>query len=245
MKYRSFPDIVGQKFNKITVLGKKLPSPKVLIRCECGVEKAVSKYDVFSGRVKSCGSKKCVNRSQDLTGRKYGLLTVLGIANEMLSKGIKSRCTQWTCQCQCLQFLVVPSNQLTSGRTKSCGCSKGIWISEKNSLPIKERVENELFSVYKENAKKREYGFSLSKSEFISFLYSTCYYCGVAPSNFMKKVKITGTEIHYFNGIDRVNNDKGYDADNCVSCCKLCNHAKNNLSKEEFISLAKKIASRF
>jgi hypothetical protein len=188
MKRGSFPDITGQSFGKITVL-EILGHPNALIQCECGAQKSASKYDVFNGKVKSCGAKECVARGKNLIGQRFSLLTVLKIAEDV--KDITGRCTQWECQCDCGKILTVPSNQLNSGRTKSCGCAKGVWISDKNSIPVKERVENELLSVYKENAKKRNYSFELSKIEFISFLYNECYYCGSPPSNSMTKTKVT------------------------------------------------------
>lgn len=239
MKYRTFPDLTGQRFNKIIVLDGKLPNRKVLIKCDCGTEKIVSKYDVFNGKIKSCGAKECSSKTKDLVGRRFKLLTVIALAKDI--KNITGRCTQWQCQCDCGAILIVPSNQLLSGRTKSCGCAKSELISISQSIPIKDRVENELFSNYKTNAIKRKYNFILTKEEFVSFLYNNCYYCDSAPMNGMKKQKITGEEIHYFNGIDRVNNELGYALDNCVTCCKLCNHAKNNLTKEDFIALAKRI----
>lgn len=243
MKYKTFPDITGQKFGKVLVLDGNLPSRQALIKCDCGIEKTVSRYDVFNGKIKSCGLKQCVNRTKDLVGQRFTLLTV--ISEDENSKGITSRCAFWKCQCDCGTILTVPSNQLSSGRTKSCGCAKGEWISQNNSISIKERVENQVYAEYKQNAAKRYLEFFLTKEEFVSFMYGNCFYCDSPPLNCMRKQKVTGEESHQFNGIDRVNNEIGYTLDNCVSCCKLCNHAKNNLSKEEFISLAKKIALKF
>ena len=31
-----------------------------------------------------------------------------------------------------------------------------------------------------------------------------------------------------YNGVDRKFNKKGYEIDNVISCCKICNIAKNN-----------------
>lgn len=245
MKYRSFPDLTDQIFGKITVIDGKLPNQKVLIRCECGFEKTVRRYDVFNGKIQSCGRKECPVRKTDLVGNKYSLLTVISIVPPDDLKDITGGCSQWNCQCECGNVLIVPSNQLTSGRTKSCGCAKSVWISVANSLPIKDRVENQLYREYRQNAERRDLSFFLTKEQFVSYLYENCFYCGEPPLNCMTKEKVTGEEKYYFNGIDRVNNKGGYSVDNCVTCCKLCNHAKNNLSKEDFISLAKRIAVKF
>lgn len=58
---------------------------------------------------------------------------------------------------------------------------------------------------------------------FSSLVKGKCYYCGQVGSN------STG-----YNGIDRVDNSKGYIEGNVVSCCKQCNRAKGTESAELF-----------
>ena len=59
-------------------------------------------------------------KTKDLTGRKFGRLTVLGIdeTNE------NTRRTYWFCQCECGNFKSVRSDSLQNGSIKSCGCLK-------------------------------------------------------------------------------------------------------------------------
>ena len=45
---------------------------------------------------------------------------------------------------------------------------------------------------------------------------------------------INNNHFFLYNGIDRKNNNMGYTYTNSVSCCKLCNQAKNSLSIKEF-----------
>ena len=52
----------------------------------------------------------------DLTGQRYGRLTVVGPAENIGSF------TAWRCRCDCGQERVVKTNRLRSGRTISCGC---------------------------------------------------------------------------------------------------------------------------
>ncbi len=40
----------------------------------------------------------------------------------------------------------------------------------------------------------------------------------------------------FYNGIDRVNNEMGYEPLNVVPCCQECNFAKCKMSKDEFIT---------
>lgn len=55
----------------------------------------------------------------DLTGQRYGQLTVLSPAENIGSR------TAWRCQCDCGQEIVVKTHHLRSGHTKSCGCLYG------------------------------------------------------------------------------------------------------------------------
>lgn len=55
-------------------------------------------------------------RKLDLTGQRYGKLTVLGPAENIGTR------TAWRCQCDCGKETVVQSNRLRSGHTSSCGC---------------------------------------------------------------------------------------------------------------------------
>lgn len=55
----------------------------------------------------------------DLTGQRYGKLTVLAPA-----ENIKAR-TAWLCRCDCGKETVVPTHHLRSGHTRSCGCLYG------------------------------------------------------------------------------------------------------------------------
>ena len=52
----------------------------------------------------------------DLTGHRYGKLTVLGPAENIGER------TAWRCLCDCGRQAIVKTTQLRSGHTKSCGC---------------------------------------------------------------------------------------------------------------------------
>ena len=98
-----------------------------------------------------------------------------------------------------------------------------------------------LYTKYKSNAKQTGKEFSLTLDEFIKLIDSPCFYCGLAPSNKIKgrlykneKEFVNDNHFFLYNGIDRKNNTLGYTQTNSVSCCKLCNQAKNSLSIKEF-----------
>ena len=52
----------------------------------------------------------------NLTGQRYGKLTVVGPAENIGER------TAWRCVCDCGREVVITSNRLRSGHTKSCGC---------------------------------------------------------------------------------------------------------------------------
>lgn len=57
------------------------------------------------------------NRIKDLTGQKFGRLTVL--EHIYVDKKPYSR---WVCQCECGNRVIRPRGDLVSGHSKSCGC---------------------------------------------------------------------------------------------------------------------------
>jgi len=45
-------------------------------------------------------------------------------------------------------------------------------------------------------------------------------------------------------GLDRVDNDLGYEPNNVVGCCSYCNAFKSNGTVEEFVERCRKISHR-
>lgn len=58
--------------------------------------------------------------NKDLTGKEYGLLTVLKYSGKDDNQGHSI----WTCKCECGKIVDVRSNHLNSGQVRSCGCIK-------------------------------------------------------------------------------------------------------------------------
>ena len=59
-------------------------------------------------------------RGEDLTGRRFGMLLVLGP-----EKGPGR--TLWRCRCDCGREKLIRPENLRSGATGSCGCAKRRW----------------------------------------------------------------------------------------------------------------------
>lgn len=79
------------------------------------------------GHVTSCGC----NRTEDLTGQRFGRLTVLYQVKRKAQPDGQMP-TRWKCKCDCGYYTVVTTGNLKSGHTTSCGCLK----SSKNESKI-------------------------------------------------------------------------------------------------------------
>jgi hypothetical protein len=90
----------------------------------------------------------------------------------------------------------------------------------------------------------------LSDGEFKTITQSDCSYCGARPSLVSRIGKHSAApaccarSAYVYNGVDRLDNNKGYEAHNCVACCKTCNLAKRDMSRAEFFAWARRVAER-
>ena len=107
--------------------GRKILSFKCL--CDCGKETIVRSNNLLSGNTTSCGcqsSKYKPSHKLDLTGERYGHLTVL---SEYDNK-------RWNCICDCGNSCVVWTVSLRTGNTKSCGCLQKERAVEGNLIDL-------------------------------------------------------------------------------------------------------------
>lgn len=61
--------------------------------------------------------RNVVSRVKDLTGKKFGRLTVIELAGRSRSNKLL-----WRCACECGKDMATSGNQLVRGTTRSCGC---------------------------------------------------------------------------------------------------------------------------
>ena len=111
-----------QTFGRLTVLSRNLKGDKWICQCVCGNQIEVPTNHLKQGHTQSCGclqKDKAKEKVVDITGNKYGLLTVIE-RNYDIDDGI----TRWLCQCDCGKRIVVKKGHLISGDTQSCGCLK-------------------------------------------------------------------------------------------------------------------------
>jgi len=140
----------------------------------------------------------------------------------------------WKCRCDCGRMKLLSGRELKAGR-QSCGCLQGGG----NKLGLGEATGNLVFRLYCLRAKRKGLVWDISKAKFFLLTKGRCYYCGVEPSQVYNIAKHNGAFV--YNGVDRLDNKKGYTKKNCVSCCGVCNRAKDIRSEKDFLSWVKRI----
>lgn len=82
--------------------------------------------------------------------------------------------------------------------------------------------------------------FEITFEQFLNLTAQPCTYCGNQPETSAWNGRANGSFV--YNGLDRVDNDRGYTIDNVVACCGLCNLMKRGLSVSDFIKQCRRIA---
>jgi hypothetical protein len=160
-----------------------------------------------------------------MVGKTYGFWTVLESRPENKKGMIKA-------QCLCGKIKIIRGRSIRNGESKSCGC-KTKRIPTGIRTPGSNPAMNGIYSLYRSKSKRQGILFELNINEFKYLTSLNCFYCNAVPAN--KNVKTTCEYI--YNGIDRVDNSKGYNINNCVPCCYICNTHKAAVTKEMVVKI--------
>lgn len=183
-------------------------------------------------------------RFKNRTNDRYGRLLVLSHAG----KDARNK-HLWLCQCDCGNQKIVVSDNLSSGKSKSCGCLRAEFLSKSgNQFSLYEDRVVAILKVQYSHLKRRSSKKSknctvMGFDDFFKMSLMPCHYCGIKSSkkledrtNEKADGKLLSSTIVDCNGIDRLDSDLGYTVENCVPCCKYCNTAKNTMPVDEFLS---------
>lgn len=174
----------------------------------------------------------------DFSGQRFGRLLVLERV------GSKNNRTIWRSQCDCGNIIETSLQHIVDGHVRSCGC-----LRKENSRLLAQKIHSEhkeyhkefgvscrnhLYTQYRKGAKQKGREFSLTVEQFAQLTSAKCYYCGLSPNKIFRRKGMYGE--YKYNGIDRVDNTKGYSIENCVPCCWECNKAKLDRDYTEFVN---------
>ena len=120
-----FKDLTGQRFGRLIAIEPTQERKNNRIvwkcQCDCGNICYVSNINLQQEHTQSCGclyQETHTGPKKDLTGKKFGLLTVLKNTNQQT----KDSSFLWLCQCECGNTKIVDTHSLCSGNIQSCGC---------------------------------------------------------------------------------------------------------------------------
>lgn len=185
----------------------------------------------------------------DRKNMRYGRLLV----KEYKGKDIRGK-HLWLCLCDCGNEKIVVSDNLSSGKSKSCGCLKNEFLSKKgNQFGLYKNRQDAMMKLQYSHLKRRHLknnmiGCVIDFETFKMLSKSKCKYCGIEYSkeiedrlNESKNGKRLSDEILKINGIDRVDSNIGYTKENSVACCKYCNFAKHTMSESDFYKWIRRV----
>lgn len=165
-------------------------------------------------------------------GDKFGKLTLVEFTEYQTPSGIIE--WRWLAKCECGEICYIRERAL-SKRIGCISCTAAIAATRKTEIEhigLKHRKYKEYFA----GAIKRQIPFELTFEQFVELIEQNCFYCGAEPSVHIGEIQYmqTAREPYKHNGIDRLDNTKGYTIENCRPCCSICNYAKHELSEEDF-----------
>jgi hypothetical protein len=141
----------------------------------------------------------------DLTGQKFGRLTVIELAGKN-----KYKANMWNCLCECGNHSLITTSSLRDGNNRSCGCLKREKLIEKNRKHGMRRTrECEIwYGIIKrcENKKDKEYKNYGGRGIKISEKWR---------NDFMEFYKDIGPMPSSKHSIDRIDVNGDYEPSNC------------------------------
>lgn len=157
---------------------------------------------------------------RDLTGMKFGRLTVIG-----RGENSKDGHPRWNCVCDCgnIKDIPVSADSLKRGKVTSCGCFRRERITKHNCS--KERLYQIWHGMIKRCENKKDKKYLKYGARGITVFHEWHDYMV-----FREWALNNGYEEHLT--IDRIDNKKGYYPDNCrwATNKQQCNNKTNNVN---------------
>jgi hypothetical protein len=240
-------NFVDQRFGRLVVLERTTNDRHNKVRwscrCDCGALKVVGAAELQSGDTRSCG---CLQRETSgdttrrrLAGERVGMLSILRLVPNPKKRAGKL----WECLCECGKTCLLSSKNLNGHHYRSCGC-----VARAPRIDNREAIIRRRYNAYRQNARRKERDFELTYTEFHALVVTPCYYCGdiTVRGQGRPKSRTQGRNANHYkqekvNGIDRIDSLKGYNSENVVPCCAMCNKMKMEFTLEDWLSRVAKI----
>jgi len=232
----------GQRIGKSVVIDPEVvtqcPSKPAVraarMLCDCGTEYTRSLVVLLRApSVQSC--RECIKYT-DYAGRRFGKLTAIRWVGSKPSNEGRVGC--WLCRCDCGNEIVAPRKNLVDGSASSCGCAR---FGPYKGYAMGEAAFKAVLRNYQAGAESRGLSWNLTDDDVRRLTSLDCHYCGVAPATIRRGRPNSGDFV--YNGIDRVDNTRGYEPGNVVPCCKTCNYSKSDMPYDEFLAWIVRLAS--
>ena len=105
---------------------------------------------------------------------------------------------------------------------------------------VKKLNPNERLKYYKRRSTNKNIKWTISDDHAMSLFKNPCYYCGEFDKS-ENDGSVVMYEKYVLNGIDRLNNEVGYESDNVVPCCKMCNFMKCEIDHNDYVKIVRHI----
>lgn len=148
----------------------------------------------------------------DLTGQKFGRLTVIGRAEK---KG-KTRQARWLCKCECGNTIEAFSDNLRSGHTKSCGCLNAEVIA-KRSIKHGYCINRKHSRIYNTWLLMKNRCFNRKSQDYVRYGGRGIIVCDEWANDFEAFLDFVSKLPHYGEigySIDRIDVNGNYEPDN-------------------------------
>lgn len=215
------------KYNEFIKLSSVLDETtklyNIILQCKkCSHEKHILSSGVGKVVCMLCQKNERINR--------YIGITINNLSVKSYSHSIGRR-NYYNCMCNVCNSNIIKA--ISSNTNKTFNCKHCIIAGKKPKI---QSQFNAYFSKYKFSAKRRNIDFDISFEVFSNLIVQNCFYCGEKPKEkYYTNLRSARKDFSFFmNGIDRKNNSKGYEIDNYVPCCSICNKMKIDLDENVF-----------
>jgi len=182
----------------------------------------------------------------DISGRRFGNLLVVGLGGYYTPPGGGPRHRQWRSKCDCGNILDVSYSRLKSGKKTCCGCCVQYQSGkEKRNWKGFGEISGTIWSQLRRSAQDRNIAFDLTIEEAWGLFLRQNRECALTGISIGFSPTLRQDISKNTASLDRIDNTKGYMIDNVQWVHVKINYMKSDMSQEEFIIWCKRTVDHF